>query len=213
MSTSPLNLLKHNCLILLRLGQLAETVGGITYDSLAGDARFLRMCNLAQRADYSNHPHLLFAALQVLQKQMLIQGTDAKMDYIDFILLSQGLEKLKVLESSDIYQTLNIELKWGMRRCHVRYLAKAIALSSSGQRTATPVKGSIGNTSGYRRTEILELAIQTLQRRWVEVVSGSDFIAVFKIVHHLDDHTRGKLEDRAVEVVQTFTPSEMRQVC
>lgn len=118
-----------------------------------------------------------------------------------------------VLETSDIYQTLHVELKWGMRRCQIRYLIRAIALfvpSDDNPAAVVPDKNALKESNG--NMDIVELAIHTLQRRWVEVVSGSDFINIFKILQFLNEETRGKLEDRAVEMVSTFSPSEIRQV-
>ncbi|XP_021962538.1 FAST kinase domain-containing protein 4 [Folsomia candida] len=181
-------LLKHACLILHRLGQLSENDKSPKFDLLLKDERFVKMCNLIQRADYSHNPHLLFAALH-------------------------GLQKLGALESSEIYQKLYMELKWGMRRCQIRYLIRSIAMFAH-----TIVQPSPGNKStdavalSDSKIDIVELAIHTIQRRWVEIVSGQDFNSSFKIFQFLDEETRGKLEDRAVEMVPTFTPSEMRQL-
>jgi len=59
---------------------------------------------------------------------------------------------------------------------------------------------------------ILTSAVESLQRRWVEVSIGSDFISVFKIIGFLNDETKSKIEDRAVEMVQGFNAAEMRKV-
>lgn len=97
-----------------------------------------------------------------------------------------------------------------MRRCPVRFLARAIELFSD--RDNVESSSPQEKKSREEVQNILETAIETLQRRWVEVTSGNDFIAIFKILNFLNAETRGKLEDRAVEMVPGFYPQEMRKV-
>jgi hypothetical protein len=115
---------------------------------------------------------------------------------------------LGVSSTSELYKALDVELKWALRRCPVRYLARAIEIFSGMEKA----KRNANEDVKEEAKEIMVAAVETLQRRWVEVTFGSDFISVFKVIGFLNDETRTKIEDRAVEMVQGFSPPEMRKV-
>lgn len=109
----------------------------------------------------------------------------------------------------DLIKYLENELKWVVRRCPIKVVAKAIALFSSASVESNRV--SKFNTK-LSSSHPLLVAVDSLQRRFVELSTGGDFIAVFNVVSELNSATRAKIEDRAVDLVQEFSPMEMLKV-
>jgi hypothetical protein len=121
-----------------------------------------------------------------------------------------------------IVRELENDLKWSMRRCPVRFLARAIYGFSTGRLDfvegegfgiASSPKSSGRSIEKFGAGHPIFTAIQSLQRRWTEVTTGSEFISTFRVINHLPSETREKLEDRAVEMVEDFSLIEMVKVC
>jgi len=133
----------------------------------------------------------------------------------------QSLEFIGFTGESDIIKDLEHELKWIMRRCPIRFVARTISVFSTGKLDIVEAEGlGVALNSTARAQQVDKLppghplitAIQTLQRRWVEITTGSEFISTFRVFNHLPVETREKLEDRAVELVQDFSVLEMVKV-
>lgn len=101
------------------------------------------------------------------------------------------------------------ELRWNMRRCQVRVLAKIIQILEKDEKLSSSNQQDLVN--GFAVDSLLTTAVRTLDRRWVEAKTGSDFIALFGIAS-LPDHTNEKLEVHAAELVSQFSPMEMVKV-
>ena len=108
-----------------------------------------------------------------------------------------------------------------MRRCPVRFVSRSVYVLSTGKLDIAEGEGlgvTLNSQIPVQKVDRLAsghpifTAIQTLQRRWVEVISGSDFISVFRVINHLPAETREKLEDRAVELAQDFSIPEIVKV-
>lgn len=96
-----------------------------------------------------------------------------------------------------------------MRRCPLKFLAKSIRILNDNAATATNNKQS---KSTGNDPDVIDTAVKVLQRRWIEAITGSDFISLFQIVDLLDDEKKLKLEERAADMANQFHPTEMKKV-
>jgi len=65
LSLNPTLILKHGCLIVSRLGDLASHDKAINFQNLLKNETFRKLCNLIQRANFAQNPQSLFLAINV----------------------------------------------------------------------------------------------------------------------------------------------------
>lgn len=71
LAESPTIILKHACIIISRMGQLSFKDPTLTFESMMVDPRFVRICNLIQRGNFSQHPQSLFLAIHVSKRKLI----------------------------------------------------------------------------------------------------------------------------------------------
>lgn len=103
--------------------------------------------------------------------------------------------------SPEVSRLLERELSWSMRRCPLKFLARSVRILNDNSGRGEQQNG-----------EVLQSAIQVLHRRWIEAITGSDFISLFQVMDILDDERKLKLEERAADVAHQFSPSETLKV-
>lgn len=101
-----------------------------------------------------------------------------------------------------------------MRRCPLRFLAKSVRILHDNPYTNPGTARADDETSAtsVKEENVLQSAVQVLQRRWIEAINGSDFISLFQVIDLLDDEKKLKLEERAADVVHQFSAAEMIKV-
>ncbi|CAL8114890.1 unnamed protein product [Orchesella dallaii] len=172
--------LRHACMIISRLGSFSYIRKDAALSKgLQKDDRFLRIFNLIQRGNHSQFPHTLLHALT-------------------------GLQKLGFQNSEEVSKLLEQELRWSMRRCPLRFLAKSVRILHENEDPETSTGSSQEDSAA-----VLPAAIKVLNRRWIEAITGSDFISLFQIIELFAEEIQVKIEDRAADVAHQFTPSEM----
>lgn len=90
-------------------------------------------------------------------------------------------------------------------------MAKAIKSLESNKGIVASGHANVEATGDGERS-LTDTAVDLMNRRWVEAVTGSDFIGVFGISSLLSSEANEKLEDRAYELVQQFNTMEMVKV-
>lgn len=109
------------------------------------------------------------------------------------------------------------ELSWSVRRCPLKFLAKSVRiLQDNALRESATTKSesqvSAENETTVKDANILQVAIKVLHRRWIEAISGSEFIALFQVIELMDDERKLKIEERAADLVHQFSPPEILKV-
>lgn len=112
--------------------------------------------------------------------------------------------------SLEVSRLLERELSWSMRRCPLRFLAKSVRILHDNSNLSAGPGGESG--SNVKELDVLQSAVQVLHRRWIEAITGSDFISLFQVIDLFDDERKLKVEERAADVAHQFSSGEMLKV-
>lgn len=112
--------------------------------------------------------------------------------------------------SLEVSRLLERELSWSMRRCPLRFLAKSVRILHDNSNLSAGPGG--GSGSNDKELDVLQSAVQVLHRRWIEAITGSDFISLFQVIDLFDDERKLKVEERAADVAHQFSAGEMLKV-
>ncbi|CAG7721398.1 unnamed protein product [Allacma fusca] len=173
------------CLIVFKLGEMVRK--GSSSENILEDARFNRICSRIQKTNFTNGPYFLLQAMH-------------------------GLVSVGVPSDNTAMSYLQNELKWVVRRCPIRFVARAINILSNLPGDTLKITQVDRANKQLISSHPLSVAISSLERRWLEVTTGSEFISTFQIMSFLNDDVRSNLEDRAGEVMQNFTAMEMVKI-
>ena len=61
--------------------------------------------------------------------------------------------------------------------------------------------------------KVMKTAIESIQRRWVELNEPRDFASVFSFASSFDQKFINRIEDNLVELVETFSQEDRAKVC
>ncbi|ODM90760.1 Protein TBRG4 [Orchesella cincta] len=171
--------LKHACLIISRLGNFSHVTKDASVIQKLQTDK--RFLQIFNLIQRGNHSQFPHTLLQALT----------------------GLQKLGLETSEQVSRLLEQELSWSMRRCPLRFLAKSVKILNDNKVSESTTG------SGQTDSPVILASIKVLNRRWIEAISGSDFIALFQIIELFSNETQVKIEDRAADVANQFTPVEM----
>jgi len=107
----------------------------------------------------------------------------------------KSLMQLGYDSDSKVINTLENEVLWSLRKASIRAHFQVITFHSHLEKSEIQKK-------------VMKTAIESIQRRWVELNEPRDFASVFSFASSFDQKFINRIEDNLVELVETFSQED-----
>ncbi|GAB6032082.1 hypothetical protein CHUAL_010446 [Chamberlinius hualienensis] len=121
------------------------------------------------------------------------------MNYTTLISTLKNLFSLRVKNETYIIQSVEMEILWKIRKMNLKQLIYLLQFHVEHQEV------------DLQRKVVAE-AIDKIQQRWFELRTSQEILMLFKLSSNFSSDFLGKIEDRAIELVETMSVDELHRI-